>query len=437
MHPLRTTTALLLACFLLYPGPLPADEKTDWPQLHGPRRDGIYRGPPLTETLPAERTKPLWKINVGAGFAGPAVAGGRLALFHRVDNMEVLDCLDAATGKAIWVSKYPATYNDRFGFDEGPRAVPTIEGGRIYTHGAAGILSCTELESGKKIWRIDTHASFKPPESFFGTASAPLVYGGKIFVQVGGTKKIGSSGSGSGIVAFDASNGKALWGATSDEAGYSSPVIGKLSGKLRLICFTRTGIVILDPATGSVLFEKRWRARIGASVNAASPVLAGNRIYFSSSYQTGSICLEAGSEGFRELWSGDNIISSHYSSIIHQGGYLYGFDGRQEYGTRLRCVSLASGKIAWNEAMPGKKSSGSGTLILAGDKLLVMADSGELIISRVSSSGYKRLSSATVLTGTVRAYPALAGGLFYARSTSELACLDLGKTPAARPGPKK
>ena len=66
-----------------------------------------------------------------------------------------------------------------------------------------------------------------------------------------------------------------------------------------------------------------------------------------------------------------------------------------------------------------------------------MADSGELIISRVSSSGSKRLSSATVLTGTVRAYPALAGGLFYARSTSELACLDLGKTPAARPGPKK
>ena len=174
---LRTTSILLLACWALCPAFLPADETTDWPQLHGPRRDGVYRGPPLIDTLPAERAKPLWKINVGAGFAGPAVAGGRLVLFHRVDNMEVLDCLDAATGKAIWVSKYPATYNDRFGFDEGPRAVPTIEGGRIYTHGAAGVLSCTELESGKKIWRIDTHASFKPPESFFGTASAPLVYG--------------------------------------------------------------------------------------------------------------------------------------------------------------------------------------------------------------------------------------------------------------------
>ncbi|MFP6739456.1 MAG: PQQ-binding-like beta-propeller repeat protein [Planctomycetota bacterium] len=436
MPPLQTTAVLFLACCLLSPAFLCADEKTDWPQLHGPRRDGIYRGPPLTDTLPAGRAKPLWKKNVGQGFAGPAVAGGRLVLFHRVDNMELLDCMDAATGKAIWSSKYPATYRDRFGFDEGPRAVPTIEGGRIYTNGAAGTLSCTDLESGKKIWRIDTHAAFKSPESFFGTASAPLVYGDKVFVQVGGTKKIGSTGKGSGIVAFESSTGKALWGATSDEAGYSSPVIGELAGKLRLVCFTRTGIVILDPTTGAILFEKRWRARIGASVNAASPVLNGDRIYFSSSYQTGSICLEAGAGGYRELWSGDNILSSHYSSIIEQGGFLYGFDGRQEYGTRLRCVSLTTGKIAWNEAMPGKNSFGSGTLILAADKLLVLTDSGELIICRVSSTAYRRLGSTAVLTGTVRAYPALAGGLLYARSTNELACIDLGKTPAPRPGPK-
>ena len=210
----------------------------------------------------------------------------------------------------------------------------------------------------------------------------------------------------------------------------------KLAGKLRLVCFTRTGIVVLDPATGSILFEKRWRARIGASVNAATPVLADDMVYFSSSYQTGSICLKAGAGGYRELWSGDRILSSHYSSIIHQAGFLYGFDGRQEYGTQLRCISLTSGKISWSEARPGKNSFGSGTLILAGDKLLVMADSGELILARVSSSAYKRLGSTPVLAGTVRAYPALAGGLFYARSTRELVCIDLRKSSAAKPGSK-
>ncbi len=432
----RAILVLLLSCLAPGGASLIADEAMDWPQLQGTRRDGIYRGPPLVDSLPPKGPPAPWKKNVGQGFAGPSVAAGRLLLFHRLNNEEVLDCLDAGTGKTMWTSKYPASYRDRFGFDEGPRAVPTIEGGRVYTNGAAGILSCTDLESGKKIWRIDTHASFKPREGFFGTACAPLVSASKVFVQVGGTVKIGSDGKGSGIVAFDSSTGKALWGATSDEAGYSSPVLGKLAGKTRLVCFTRTGIVVLDPGTGSILFEKRWRARIGASVNAATPVLTDDMIYFSSSYQTGSICLKAAGGGYRELWSGDRILSSHYSSSVHQGGFLYGFDGRQEYGTQLRCVSLTSGKIAWSEARPGEKKYGSGTLILAGDKLLVMADSGELILARVSPSGYKRLGSADILAGTVRAYPALAGGLFYVRSTSELVCIDLRKAPAAKPGPK-
>jgi outer membrane protein assembly factor BamB len=349
-----------------------------------------------------------------------------------MDEKEILDCLDAATGKPLWSASYPASYRDRFGFDEGPRAVPTIDNGRVYTNGAAGILSCTDLKNGKKIWRLDTHASFKPREGFFGTACAPLASGGKVFVQVGGTAGIGAGGKGSGIVAFDSKTGKPLWGATSDEAGYSSPVIGKLDGKTRLVCFTRTGIVILDPGTGNILYEKRWRARIGASVNAATPVLTNDMVYFSSSYQTGSICLKASEGGYRELWSGDRILSSHYSSSIQSSGYLYGFDGRQEYGTQLRCVSLAGGKIAWSEAQPGKKKFGSGTLILAGDKLLVMADSGELILARVSPKGYRRLGSAAILNDTVRAYPALAGGFLYARSTDELICVDLRKETKAK-----
>ena len=428
----RTITVLILAALPAITAAAGADEAADWPQLHGPRRDGVYRGPALVDSLPSAGPAVTWRKKVGLGFAGPSVADGKLVLFHRMAEKEILDCLDAATGKPLWTASYPASYKDRFGFDEGPRAVPTIDNGRVYTNGAAGILSCTDLKNGKKIWRLDTHASFKPRESFFGTACAPLVSGGKVFVQVGGTAGIGAGGKGSGIVAFDSETGKPLWGATSDEAGYSSPVLGKLAGKTRLVCFTRTGIVILDPGTGNILYEKRWRARIGASVNAATPVLANDMVYFSSSYQTGSICLEASGDSYRELWSGDRILSSHYSSSIQNSGYLYGFDGRQEYGTQLRCVSLAGGKIAWSEAQPGEKRFGSGTLILAGDKLLVMADSGELILARVSPKGYSRLGSTAILNDTVRAYPALAGGFFYARSTGELVCVDLRKKTGAK-----
>lgn len=435
--PAKTTIILLLlTCLPRNGAPIRADEATDWPQIHGARRDGLYRGPALMDSLPAGGPAIPWKKKVGAGFAGPVVSAGKLVLFHRQDGKEILDCLDAATGKSLWTSSYLAGYRDRFGFDEGPRAVPTIDDGRVYTNGAAGILSCTDLESGKKIWRLDTHASFKPRESFFGTACAPLVSSGKVFVQVGGTTGIGTGGKSSGIVAFDSATGKPLWGATSDEAGYSSPVIGKLGGKNRLVCLTRTGIVILDPGTGDILYEKRWRARIGASVNAATPVINGDLIFFSSSYQTGAICLKADDKGYHELWSGDRILSNHYSTCIQDSGYLYGFDGRQEYGTQLRCVSLSSGKISWSEARPGKNKFGSGTLILAGEKLLVMADSGELILASVSHKGYKRLDSAEILTSTARAYPALAGGFFYARSTDELVCVDLRKSPKKKAGEK-
>ena len=427
----RTITVLLFAGLLAGAEAVHADETADWPQLHGPGRDGVYRGPAFVDALPPGGPAISWKKKVGQGFAGPAVADGKLALFHRVADKEVIDCLDAVTGKLLWTTSSPAGYRDRFGFDEGPRAVPTIANNKLYTHGAAGMLSCTDLKTGKKIWRVDTHDTFKPRESFFGAACAPLVSGGKVFLQVGGTVPVGPGGKGSGVIAFDSETGKALWGATSDEAGYSSPVLGQLAGKTRLVCFTRTGVVILDPANGDILYEKRWRARIGASVNAATPVLTDDMVYFSSSYQTGSICLKASEGSYRELWSGDRILSSHYSSIIQSSGYLYGFDGRQEYGTQLRCVSLAGGKVSWSEAQPGKKRFGSGTLILAGDKLLVMADSGELVLARVSPKGYTRLASADILSDTVRAYPALAGGFFYARSTGELVCVDLRKKPGA------
>ena len=110
----------------------------------------------------------------------------------------------------------------------------------------------------------------------------------------------------------------------------------------------------------------------------------------------------------------------------------YGGEGGQEYGPQLRCVSRPGGKVAWSEAQPGEKRVGSGTLILAGDKLGVMADSGELILARVSPKGYSRLGSAAILNDTVRAYPALAGGFFYARSTSELICVDLRKKTGAK-----
>ena len=141
--------------------------RLDWPQFLGPERNGVYRGPALAKAWPAE--SPLvWQRPVGQGFSGPVVSGDRLILHHRVGALAVVDCLDAGTGKELWRTEHPTDYRDEFGFDEGPRATPAIAGGRVFTFGAEGRLSCWSLADGAAVWGVDTQKEFGSPKGFFG-----------------------------------------------------------------------------------------------------------------------------------------------------------------------------------------------------------------------------------------------------------------------------
>src|SRR5215471_20975244 len=158
-------TAALAAVLALSAGR--ARAASDWPQFLGPTRNGVYAGTELSENWPSKGPAVLWQQAAGHGFSGPAVAEGKLVLFHRLSDKEVVECHDAQTGKAIWNFGYPTSYEDDFGFDDGPRATPTIAAGRVYTFGADGVLNCLELASGKKIWSIDTKKDFEAPKGFF------------------------------------------------------------------------------------------------------------------------------------------------------------------------------------------------------------------------------------------------------------------------------
>src|SRR5262245_45944207 len=206
-------TAVLLTIAVAVAIPIGA---ADWPQFLGPERNGVYRGPALADTWPASGPRVVWRKTVGQGFAGPAVAGKQLILFHRVGNEEVVESLDAATGMPQWRFAYPTKYRDQFGFDEGPRAVPVVTGGVIYTFGAEGQLHALDLAKGTKLWSVDTRQEFMVPQGYFGAAGSPLVEDGRVIANIGGAK--------AGIVAFDAKNGKVLWTSTNDPASYSSGV---------------------------------------------------------------------------------------------------------------------------------------------------------------------------------------------------------------------
>ncbi len=384
----------------------------DWPQILGPARNGVYSGPPITRTFPKTGPPLVWTREVGAGFAGPAVAAGRLILFHRVGGREIVDALDAATGKTIWTAEYQTAYRDDFGFDEGPRAIPVIAGGRVFTHGADGMLQALDFASGRKLWAVDTRRDFSVAKGYFGAASSPLVDGDRVLLNVGGRN--------AGIVAFDAATGKTVWTATSDEASYSSPVMADIAGQRTAVFFTRTGLVAIDPANGSVRYQLRWRARVAASVNAATPLVIKDQIFLSASYGTGATLLQVANGAVTPVWSGDESLSNHYSTSVHREGFLYGFEGRQEFGQSLRCVELATGKVMWNV-----DGFGAGTLLIAGDLLIITRESGELVLAPASPKAFQPAARAQLLPGVIRAYPALSAGTFFVRNEKTLAAFSL------------
>jgi outer membrane protein assembly factor BamB len=399
-----------LVCAWVAPAALRAG---DWPQFLGPNRDGVAADP-VAGTFPAGGPKVVWSAKVGQGFSGPVVAGGSVVIFHRVGNDAVVRCLDAATGTEKWASKYPTDYRDDFGFDEGPRATPAISGGRVYTFGAEGMLACWNLADGAKAWSVDTRAQFHADKGFFGVACSPLVEGDLVVLNVGGK-------GGAGVVAFDRGDGRVRWKATGDEAGYASPVAATLGGRRYVLSFNRAGLAGIDPPTGAVKFSFPWRSRSHASVNAATPLVVGDDVFLSASYGTGAVLLHVGADGKPgEVWSGDESLSNHYATSVYRDGMLYGFDGRQEMTPRLRCVEWKTGKVRWTQ-----EDFGAGTLMRAGDRLVILTEKGELVIAPATPEGFRPVARARVLKSTCRAHAALAGGMLYARDQETLLCVDL------------
>ena len=257
-------------------------------------------------------------------------------------------------------------------------------------------------------------------KGFFGAAGSPLVEDGRVIANVGGQ----DAGKDAGIVAFDAATGAVLWTATNHQASYSSGVGATFGGKRAAVFFTRQGLVGLDPASGSVLFQRVWRSRSAASVNAASPLIVGDRIFISASYETGAALVRVQGTALSEIWSSDEAMSNHYATSVVHNGILYGFHGRQEFNPSFRAVELETGKVRWSV-----DQFHAGTVTLAGDTLLILRETGELLLAGASPDRFNVLAKAQILPATVRANPALSDGFLFARNSdtrsNELVCLDL------------
>ena len=394
----------------------------DWPQILGPTRNGVASADEkLTDRWPADGPRPVWRRPVGAGYAGIAVRGGRAYIFHRVDDREVLEAIDTASGKTLWKEGHATTFRAQVGGGDGPLCTPVAVDDAVISFGAQGVLSRHEPATGAVRWRRDTHRDFGAQEGYFGAGSTPLVVGDTVIVNVGGTREE------AGVVGFSLATGATLWAATREPASYSSPVEATVDGRAYAVVVTRYQCLLIEPESGRVRWQFPFGMR-GPTVNAAAPVIFGSgdggmRLLVTAAYGIGSVCGPFDANSFTRGWEGTDSLATQYCTPIAIDGHLYAIDGRDDVPPAdFVCVEAATGRVAWRE-----RSFGYGTILAADGKLVVAKTDGEIVLVRPSPDGLRVLSRARVLEGTLRALPSLAAGRLFVRDDTTLACLEVGR----------
>lgn len=397
----------------------------DWPQILGPQRSGIAAADErLAVGWPEGGPPAAWRRPVGSGFAGVAVVGDRVVLFHRLENSERIELLDAATGTTLWSAGHPTSFRPQVGGGDGPLCVPTVHDGAVVTFGAQGVLSVHEMATGKPRWSRSTHREFAAQEGYFGAGSTPVVAGGRVVVNVGGRQ-------GAGIVAFDLADGETVWQATGEQASYSAPVVVDLDGEPHVLMVTRLSCLLVAARDGTVRWTFPFGQR-GPTVNGATPaVLPDGRLFVTASYGIGGVCAAFDRGAVRTLWQGVEPLASQYCTPVHLAGRLYCIDGRDDQPpAALKCADAATGRLLWADPLVAY-----GALIAADGRLVVVQSDGEILLVRADAERPIVEARARPLRGTVRALPALAAGRLYLRDDRELVCLEIGPQPRGNPSP--
>lgn len=375
----------------------------DWPQILGPNRDGQTDGEKIAVWNQPPQVR--WKAACGAGYAGAAVVGEKVFLWHRIGREELLDCLSVNDGKRIWRAKFEAIYRGGVDADQGPRCVPVIAGDRVYVYGAAGDLHAVNVNDGKPIWTRKLRTEYEAEDGYFGAGSTPIVVGQTLIAAIGGR-------NGAGVIALNVADGKTRWTATDEDAAYASPVTMTIDGKNVVVAVMGLSTVVLDLETGNVVRRFDFGRR-GPVVNAATPLVDGTQLFVTASYGIGCRMVDLAPETPTDIWQSRDVISSQYASPVRSGDYLYAITGREDMGDAgLLCARWSDGKTTWT-----RPDFGTGHLIVAGDRVLAQLTDGRLDLFAADPAAYKQLATADLPPGSYKSLPAFSGGTLFCRRT--------------------
>ena len=446
--------------------PAPSDLRTrrtgdDWPGFLGPSGDSKSDETGILTDWPAAGPRIVWQTKLGTSYGASAVSLGRLFHFDRYRDTARLTAVKSETGEALWRFGYPTDYQDLYGYNNGPRSCPVVDGERVYIFGAEGMLHCLNVEDGKVLWAVDTAKKFGVIQNFFGVGSAPAIEGDLLIVQIGGGPEESQSvppgqlnrviGNGSGVVAFDKRSGEVKYEITDELASYSSPTLATIAGRRWCFVFARGGLIGFEPATGKVDFHFPWRDKGLESVNASNPVVVGESVFISETYGPGGALLKVYPGGCKPVWTDEakgrkKAMQTHWNTAVHHEGFLYGSSGRHPDDAELRCIELATGKVMWSEPDLTRSS-----LLYVDGHFVCLTEYGQLLLIKATPEAFvevvrveltERPKAGPALPGQpiigqrtpLLAYPAwaapvLSHGLLYVRGENRLVCLELIPPP--------
>ena len=438
------------ATFHVRPKALSASAVTeDWPTFLGRTGKPVSDETNLLKEFGPDGPRLVWELSKGTGYSSPSIQGDYLVYLHRSGSDEVIECLRPETGERYWSYRYGTDFQDRYGYNNGPRSSPVIDDDHVYTYGAQGKLHCLRLKTGQVVWSRDIAAEFKVPQDFFGIATTPLIEGDLLILNVGAP-------GGPEVAAFDKLTGRMVWG-TGDrwKASYATPVVAGVHGERRLFVLgggesrpPTGGLLSINPLDGRLDFRFPWRSRSYESVNASCPVVTGNRVLVSATYRTGAALIEVKPDWtFAKLWENPDF-DLHWTTAVYDDGHYYAFSGRNEPDAQLTCVNARSGETVWSESLEWQEtvqvqgeartiyaSPLRGNLLKVDGRYLALGEHGHLLWLDLSPAGAKILDRARLfLAQETWAPPVVSRGLLYVSQNTRsiappsgprLLCFDL------------
>ena len=393
----------------------------DWSQFMGPNRDNKCLETGLNLDWPEEGLPIKWQRPCGEGYSAPSIREGKLIHLDRKNNEVVVACLDPQTGKSIWEYTYPTNYRDQYGYNGGPRSSPTIDENHVYVFGAQSVLTSLHLTDGSVAWQRDLAKDMDLPKNFFGNGLPAVLEGDTLLLNLGGT----DAGF---IIGVDKKTGKTRWQTKTQGASYSAAVVAPFFGTRIAVFLTREGLRMIDPETGKQIGELYpFRSRISDSVNGASPVIIGNRIFISAAYRTGAAMVEFDGKKLTNVWRNSTAMLTHWNTCIYHEGFLYGSSGRHSSNSTLRCIDATTGKLMWDNENP--RELARATLLMLEGHFVILSEKGNLALVEATPKAYKlKKNVPTPLEYPAWAPPVIANGLLYLRSEKLLLCYDLRKS---------